>query len=126
MINRLSKLLVSIGAVGITVMTVVIGWQVFGRYVLNASPAWSEQLALVLMVWIVMFTAAAGSKLLLMPSRLVSERFFVCQHSRSSVAVGSHSLFGAGNSSQRFGITSYQRLASRAGLRTCHCRRAVC
>ncbi len=60
MINRLSRLLISIGAIGIILMTIVIGWQVFGRYVLNASPAWSEQLALVLMVWVVMFAAAAG------------------------------------------------------------------
>lgn len=59
-LGRLASLLVSIGSVGIVVMTLVIGWQVFGRYVMNASPAWTEQLALVLMVWIVMFAAAAG------------------------------------------------------------------
>jgi len=59
-LGRLAGLLVSIGAIGIILMTLVIGWQVFGRYVLNASPAWSEQLALVLMVWVVMFAAAAG------------------------------------------------------------------
>lgn len=56
----LSGLLMLIGAAGIVVMTATIGWQVFGRYVLNASPAWSEQAALVLMVWFVMFGAAAG------------------------------------------------------------------
>lgn len=56
----LSRLLMFIGATGIAVMTAIIGWQVFGRYVLNASPAWTEQAALVLMVWFVMFGAAAG------------------------------------------------------------------
>jgi TRAP-type C4-dicarboxylate transport system permease small subunit len=56
----LSGLLMFAGAAGIVVMTGIIGWQVFGRYVLNASPAWSEQAALVLMVWFVMFGAAAG------------------------------------------------------------------
>jgi len=45
---------------GLLTMTVVIGWQVFARYVLNDSPAWSEQAALLLMIWYVMFAAAAG------------------------------------------------------------------
>jgi TRAP-type C4-dicarboxylate transport system permease small subunit len=41
-------------------MTAIIAWQVFARYVLNASPAWVEQAALLLMIWYVMFAAAAG------------------------------------------------------------------
>jgi TRAP-type C4-dicarboxylate transport system permease small subunit len=41
-------------------MTLIIAWQVFARYVLNASPAWAEQAALLLMIWYVMFAAAAG------------------------------------------------------------------
>lgn len=45
---------------GLIVMTAIIGWQVFARYVLNASPAWAEQAALLLMIWYVMFAAAAG------------------------------------------------------------------
>ncbi|MGY6627639.1 MAG: TRAP transporter small permease [Oceanicaulis sp.] len=61
MVTRwLARVLMFIGAAGIVVMTAIIGWQVFGRYVLNASPAWTEQAALVLMVWFVMFGAAAG------------------------------------------------------------------
>ncbi len=61
LVTRLfSRLLMLIGAAGIVAMTAIIGWQVFGRYVLNASPAWTEQAALVLMVWFVMFGAAAG------------------------------------------------------------------
>lgn len=58
--RRLADVLMWSGAAGIVVMTAVIGWQVFGRYVLNASPAWTEQAALVLMVWFVMLAAAAG------------------------------------------------------------------
>jgi TRAP-type C4-dicarboxylate transport system permease small subunit len=46
--------------IGLLVMTAIIGWQVFARYVLNASPAWAEQAALLLMIWYVMFAAAAG------------------------------------------------------------------
>ncbi|RPF72678.1 TRAP transporter small permease [Aurantiacibacter spongiae] len=41
-------------------MTAVIGWQVFGRFVLDHSPSWSEQTALVLMIWYVFLAAAAG------------------------------------------------------------------
>lgn len=45
---------------GLMLMTAIIAWQVFARYVLNASPAWAEQAALLLMIWYVLFAAAAG------------------------------------------------------------------
>ncbi|MBT8098846.1 MAG: TRAP transporter small permease [Gammaproteobacteria bacterium] len=45
---------------GLLLMTAIIAWQVFARYVLNASPSWAEQAALLLMIWYVMFAAAAG------------------------------------------------------------------
>ena len=41
-------------------MTVVIGWQVFARYVLNSSPSWTESAALLLMLYYVLFAAAVG------------------------------------------------------------------
>lgn len=56
----ISDILIKIGAAGLIVMTAIIGWQVFGRFVLNASPSWSEQAALILMIWYVFFAAAAG------------------------------------------------------------------
>ncbi len=46
--------------VGLLIMTAIIGLQVFARYVLNASPAWAEQAALLLMIWYVFIAAAAG------------------------------------------------------------------
>lgn len=58
--DRISNILIRLGAAGLILMTGVIGWQVFGRFVLNASPSWSEQTALVLMIWYVFFAAAAG------------------------------------------------------------------
>ena len=58
--DRISDWLVRIGAAGLIAMTGVIGWQVFGRFVLNSSPSWTEQTALVLMIWYVFFAAAAG------------------------------------------------------------------
>ncbi len=47
-------------ASGLLLMTVVIGWQVWGRYVLNDTPHWSERLSLFLMIYFIMFAAAAG------------------------------------------------------------------
>lgn len=56
----LCRCILDLAAAGLLIMTVVIGWQVFGRYVLNASPAWSETLALILMLYYVLFAAAVG------------------------------------------------------------------
>ncbi|GAA0483671.1 TRAP transporter small permease [Parasphingorhabdus litoris] len=47
-------------AIGLVGMTIIIGWQVFARYILNSSPAWTEQAALFLMLWFILFAAAAG------------------------------------------------------------------
>ena len=58
--RRLADLLLYISAFGLVVMTAIIGWQVFGRFVLNSSPSWSEQASLILMIWYVFFAAAAG------------------------------------------------------------------
>ncbi|MEM7278053.1 MAG: TRAP transporter small permease [Pseudomonadota bacterium] len=46
--------------VGLLIMTAIIAIQVFARYVLNDSPAWAEQAALLLMIWYVFIAAAAG------------------------------------------------------------------
>ncbi|MFK7956904.1 MAG: TRAP transporter small permease [Lysobacterales bacterium] len=46
--------------VGLLIMTGIIAMQVFARYVLNDSPAWAEQAALLLMIWYVFIAAAAG------------------------------------------------------------------
>lgn len=55
-----SRLLIGLAAAGLVAMTVIIGWQVLGRYVLGASPSWSEQAAQVLMIWFAYLAAAAG------------------------------------------------------------------
>ncbi len=58
--RRSSDILLKVSALGLVVMTAIVGWQVFGRYVLNSSPSWSEQASLTLMIWYVSFAAAAG------------------------------------------------------------------
>lgn len=46
--------------VALVVMTVIFGWLVFGRYVLNATPTWVEQVALLLVMLIAFLGAAVG------------------------------------------------------------------
>jgi len=58
--HKLANIFIIIGAIGLLIMTAIVSWQVFGRYVLQQSPDWSEQAALILMIWYVLFAAAAG------------------------------------------------------------------
>ena len=59
-LNRLSLAALYVAGAGMVIMTVVIGWQVFARYVLNDTPSWSEPLSLQLMLWFILFGAAVG------------------------------------------------------------------
>lgn len=38
----------------------IFGWLVFGRYVLNDTPTWVEQVALLIVVWVTFIGAAVG------------------------------------------------------------------
>ncbi|WP_417721862.1 TRAP transporter small permease [Salipiger sp.] len=49
-----------VAASALAVLIVTFGWLVFGRYVLNATPTWVEQLALLLICYIAFLGAAAG------------------------------------------------------------------
>lgn len=44
----------------LTALIVIFGWLVFGRYVLNNTPTWVEQVALLLVVYITFLGAAVG------------------------------------------------------------------
>lgn len=46
--------------VALVVLTVIFGWLVFGRYVLNATPTWVEQVSLLLVMTIAFLGAAVG------------------------------------------------------------------
>ncbi|MCO5734488.1 TRAP transporter small permease [Rhizobium sp. SSA_523] len=59
-LGLLSRAALYIAAVGIVAMTLIVGWQVFGRYVLNSSPSWSEPLSLFMMSWFILLGAAVG------------------------------------------------------------------
>lgn len=45
---------------GLVLMTALISWQVFGRFVLNDSPSWTEPMAVILMGWFIFLGAAVG------------------------------------------------------------------
>ncbi|MFN3317694.1 MAG: TRAP transporter small permease [Allorhizobium sp.] len=59
-LHWLSLACLYLAGVGVVLMTVIIGWQVFGRYVLNDTPSWSEPLSLQLMSWFILLGAAVG------------------------------------------------------------------
>ncbi len=50
----------SLAALSLCALVLVLIWQVFGRYVLNASPGWTEPVALALMSIAALFGAALG------------------------------------------------------------------
>ena len=82
---------------GLLATVVIVFYQVFGRYVLNNSPTWTENLALVLVLYVTLIAAAVGvrdaghigmeSLLMLAPDRL-RERIELLIH-------GLVALFGA-------------------------------
>src|ERR1700710_2878436 len=45
---------------GLLLIVAVVAFQVFGRYVLNSSPTWAENLALVLILYVTLIGAAVG------------------------------------------------------------------
>jgi TRAP-type C4-dicarboxylate transport system permease small subunit len=59
-LGRLSQLCLYISGIGLVAMTVIIGWQIFARYILNDTPSWSEPLSLLLMSWFILLGSAVG------------------------------------------------------------------
>jgi TRAP-type C4-dicarboxylate transport system permease small subunit len=59
-LGRLSQFCLYISGIGLVAMTLIIGWQIFGRYVLNNTPSWSEPLSLQLMSWFILLGSAVG------------------------------------------------------------------
>ena len=59
-LSRLSKLCIFFSSVALVTLVATFGWLVFGRYVLNITPTWVEQLALLLVCYIAFLGAAAG------------------------------------------------------------------
>ncbi|MBL4600364.1 MAG: TRAP transporter small permease [Rhizobiaceae bacterium] len=59
-LDALSYVCTVICGVSLVVLTVIFGWLVYGRYVLNATPTWVEQVSLLLIVLIAFLGASVG------------------------------------------------------------------
>ena len=57
---RLARYGMYLSVAGLFLIVVVVAFQVFGRYVLNSSPTWAENLALVLILYVTLIGAAVG------------------------------------------------------------------
>jgi TRAP-type C4-dicarboxylate transport system permease small subunit len=49
-----------VGFAALVLITAVVGWQVWGRYVLNDTPVWAEASSLLLVLYLSMLGAAVG------------------------------------------------------------------
>ncbi|MCW4113457.1 TRAP transporter small permease [Aurantimonas sp. MSK8Z-1] len=56
----LSSLCMFVTGIMMVILIAIFGWLVFGRYVLNNTPTWVEQMSLMLIVWITFLGAAVG------------------------------------------------------------------
>jgi TRAP-type C4-dicarboxylate transport system permease small subunit len=59
-LNALSTASLYIAGAFLVIMTLFVGWQVFTRYVLNWSNAWTEPAAIMLMSWFIFLGSAVG------------------------------------------------------------------
>lgn len=59
-LDGLSFICMLVASIALVVLVATFGWLVFGRYVLNATPTWVEQLALLLVCYITYLGAAVG------------------------------------------------------------------
>lgn len=59
-LDGLSFVCMLAASIALVVLVATFGWLVFGRYVLNATPTWVEQLALLLVCYITYLGAAVG------------------------------------------------------------------
>ena len=58
-LNRLERFITAATAVITIILSALICWQVFSRYVLNSSPFWIEEISVISLMWIGLLVAAA-------------------------------------------------------------------
>ncbi|WP_224703365.1 TRAP transporter small permease [Devosia aquimaris] len=59
-LSRLSLIVMWLAGLGLVAMTSVVAYQVFMRFVINSSPAWTEAGAIMIMSWFIFLGAAVG------------------------------------------------------------------
>ena len=57
---RIARACMYFSVAGLLVIVAIVPFQVFGRYVMNDSPTWTENLALVLILYVTLIGAAVG------------------------------------------------------------------
>lgn len=93
----LARWCMKLSVAGLLVIVAIVFYQVFGRYVLNSSPTWTENFALLLVLYVTLLGAAVGVRdagHIGMESLLV----LVPQHVRNRVELVIHTIviaFGA-------------------------------
>lgn len=61
-LGLVSRAVTVLSGISLVFLVASFGWLVFGRYVLNATPTWVEQVALLLIVVITFFSTAANAR----------------------------------------------------------------
>ncbi|WP_172123020.1 MULTISPECIES: TRAP transporter small permease [unclassified Devosia] len=59
-LGQLSTVILWLAGIGLVAMTAIVAYQVFMRFVINASPAWTESGSIMLMTWFIFLGAAVG------------------------------------------------------------------
>jgi len=59
-LSFVAKLALWLAGIGLVAMTVIVSWQVYGRYVLGSTPRYAEASAVLLMAWFIFLGAAVG------------------------------------------------------------------
>jgi TRAP-type C4-dicarboxylate transport system permease small subunit len=59
-LDRVASAAMLVSGIMMVTLIAIFGWLVFGRYVLNNTPTWVEQAALLLVVWITFIGASVG------------------------------------------------------------------
>ena len=57
---RLSRICLKVAVAGLIIILAAVLYQIWGRYIMNNSPTWTEILALVVVLYVTCFAAAVG------------------------------------------------------------------
>ena len=97
-LDRVERMITATTAVIMIILSVLICWQVFSRYILNSSPFWIEEISVISLMWIGLLGAAAcvwtesHMSLELVVSRL-PETFRIWLRAATDIMIGVFALF---------------------------------
>jgi len=58
--NKIEEIITKITAILIILLSILVSWQVFARYVLNTGQFWAEEISVTAMMWIAFLGASGG------------------------------------------------------------------